>query len=408
VRATRIVPANALLPGEAMPYEFDLFISYASEDRVWAEKLYSLLMAKDQKLKIFLDRATLRAGEHWEPQLGKALQSSRHFAVLWSDKAGEPGKWVGPELERFLILREPNANERLLFYIPLQGDRANLKTLQGFPALRELGVYGKDDGELDGETLRKRDSALNRIVTDIVNGVRTDASSDAVPVALFTIGSAEFAEIDRKDRFVALNLDRLLTNLEALQYVQLQSRYMATSRDWRPFGGPHSIIDVLNDALIKINANLVAQTQRPIRWEFRDFENLMAGHDDAAVLKVVSELNSTFSVIVIDPIALYSRRLLRFFKFFDTCLANERTVTITLSATTNPAPYHVNNLIQDLAYPILDAYFLPKAPVKRFLNLGMNIDHDSDIRRLIMTGLVHHRFPRTAAPSNAYTPTQGA
>jgi hypothetical protein len=115
-----------------MPYAHDLFPSYPSPDRPWAIKLMNDLKAKRPSLKIFFDQTSLRTGDRWEPQLDAAIDNSRHLAVLWTDNASSG--WVGPEFERFDAgrRRATTSERQLLFYIPLQGSRANLERFQGF------------------------------------------------------------------------------------------------------------------------------------------------------------------------------------------------------------------------------------------------------------------------------------
>ena len=72
-------------------YEYDVFISYKSEDRPWADKLYSDLQSKG--LVPFIDHKRLEAGREWEPQLAVALGRSEHLVVLWSDEA-DRSSWV--------------------------------------------------------------------------------------------------------------------------------------------------------------------------------------------------------------------------------------------------------------------------------------------------------------------------
>jgi TIR domain len=394
-----------------MPYRYDLFISYSSADRRWAEKLYSDLLKVRPNLRIFLDRLTLRAGLRWDDQLRAALTDSHSFAVLWSDKAGAPESWVGIEIQMFEAAKG-GAVDRSLVYVPLQGKRANLESLQGYPDIRELGLYDKDENQLDQATRDKYSAAWDRIVNGIIDRVTTDPDSDAIPLALLTIGQDEFGKIDPADPNVETNLSTLLTNLRPLDHAQLQARYGATPQDWRPFGGQSSITDLLDTVRLAINKTLTDYNQRPIRWEINDFANIRIRQEDTpSIRQAVAKLNSTFSFLLIDPIALYSKRIEWMFRFFEPCLFNDRTVAITLSPVANPGASYVSSSVRGLTRPILDAYFDPPIPIplaKRFHNVGFNIDQDSDIRRLVMTGLLQDRASRSTASGNVYTGTRGA
>jgi hypothetical protein len=388
-----------------MEYRHDLFISYSSADRSWAEKLNTDLLARDDKLRIFFDRQSLREGAKWEDQLNAALKSSRHLAVLWSDKAADPNSWVGPEIQTFdaAASASGNPNERLVFYIPLQGKRQNLESLQALPDIRELEVYGKEENELEPDIKQKKADAWARIITKILNGMRMDPNMDSVPLAILTASRFEFDRIPRDDEDVAMNLDSLVARVGTLTYEELQSRYMEKPLDWRPFGGARTIVDLFDEILVPINTTLANANQRAIRWELIDFANIKVG-DDAAVSRIVSQLNSQFSILVVDPIALYHRRIRRIFRFFGPVLANDRTVTVTFSPVTNEAPFHVSYSVRDLVRPILDAYFDPPVTVvNRFPNFGMNITQCDDIRRLVMLGLLQSRVVVAPDGGNAFT-----
>lgn len=392
-----------------MQYKYDLFISYPSADRAWAERLYKDLLAQDGQLQIFLDRHSLRAGAKWEDQLNDALKSSRHFVVLWSN-AAEGESWVGPEIQTFQAVASASANpnERLLFYIPLQGKRQNLESLQGFPQIRELDIYTKDEAQFGPELKEKVAAAWAVIVNKIAIGIRTDPNTDSVPLAVLTISRAEFDQIDRADQFVALNLDTLIAKIGTVTHTQLQERYRDHPLDWRPFGADRTVMNLFEEVLPQINARLMGARQRPIRWEPIDFAGV-SGKDPNEVRRIVAQLNSQFSILAVDPIALYHRRISAIFRYFGPCLTNDKTVTVSFSPVTNDAPFHVSYSVRDLVNPILEAYFDPPVAVpSRFANFGMNIAQCEDIRRLVMFGLLQNRVSLVPAPGNAFTGAMGA
>jgi len=86
-----------VMPSEET-YRYDLFISYSSADRSWAEKLSNSL--EDKGRKPCFDRTSLRAGENWEFQLLGELNTSQHLVVLWSERANQ-SDWVRRELSYF-------------------------------------------------------------------------------------------------------------------------------------------------------------------------------------------------------------------------------------------------------------------------------------------------------------------
>ena len=71
--------------------QYDVFISYASADRPWAERLYDSLVGRG--LNPFIDRQSLRDGIGWEAQLELGLRNSEHMVCLWSEAAYN-SEWV--------------------------------------------------------------------------------------------------------------------------------------------------------------------------------------------------------------------------------------------------------------------------------------------------------------------------
>ena len=58
--------------------DYDIFISYSSQDKAWADKLDAEL--RKRNLTPFLDRKRLTSGDEWQDQLKDALNSSKHMA----------------------------------------------------------------------------------------------------------------------------------------------------------------------------------------------------------------------------------------------------------------------------------------------------------------------------------------
>src|SRR5262249_35106661 len=101
----------------------DLFISYSSHDRPWADRLYAELKASYPTLDIFLDHESIPANANWRQVLIATAVVTKNLVVLWSEKAKESNE-VGPEIQAFeqSKLNTPLADglPRTLFYIPLQ------------------------------------------------------------------------------------------------------------------------------------------------------------------------------------------------------------------------------------------------------------------------------------------------
>ena len=60
---------------------FDVFISYGSEDRGWADRLAGDL--EDEGIATFLDDQRLVPGSNWRSDLQAAVTKSRHLVMLY-------------------------------------------------------------------------------------------------------------------------------------------------------------------------------------------------------------------------------------------------------------------------------------------------------------------------------------
>src|SRR5947207_2914666 len=83
---------------------YDAFISYSRCDLRAVQGLKRQL--DEQSLTVFLDLDSLRAGEDWLPQFGRALQNSRMTALCWSTQAAA-SEWVRAEINHCLSTPVP-------------------------------------------------------------------------------------------------------------------------------------------------------------------------------------------------------------------------------------------------------------------------------------------------------------
>jgi hypothetical protein len=77
-------------------FDWDVFVSYRSLDRLWSIALYDMLTQCGYK--VFLDQFVLVPGQGLTSQLGRNLQRSASGVLLWSERA-EDSKWVEKEID---------------------------------------------------------------------------------------------------------------------------------------------------------------------------------------------------------------------------------------------------------------------------------------------------------------------
>lgn len=96
-----------------------IFISYAREDRAWAEKLYMEL--RKAELNAWLDVRCIKAGANWKHEIQRAIRLSRHFLLLLSKHSVNKRGFVQKEIKEGLkVLEEFPKNQ--IFLVPVRLD----------------------------------------------------------------------------------------------------------------------------------------------------------------------------------------------------------------------------------------------------------------------------------------------
>lgn len=124
--------------------EFDIFVSYRSEDSAYAEKLRTAL--KRRGVRVWVDKNEIRPGDLFIESLEKGLESSRCLGLIATPRSIESG-WCKEEYYRALSLsRTFHINVIPLLFEPVD--------LPGFLANRQYIDFGYDhDFETNIEAL---------------------------------------------------------------------------------------------------------------------------------------------------------------------------------------------------------------------------------------------------------------
>jgi hypothetical protein len=384
-----------------MPYQYDVFISYSSTDRLWAIKLYNDLKAKN--IEPFLDQQRLDVGKPWEPALAKAIQTSQHFVVLWSQHA-EQSRWVGRELGVFEAIVDPatsghNQEDRRFIFLMLEGDNPAYTSLQVISDLREAQSYaGGADAVAPG--------LWQDVVQKIVDAIRANDSSIPLPVAVLAMTKQELGALDpNEEHGVGPSFTALLRNLGIVDEQEIaqgrvkekiEGYYGDQHTDWHPFGGPFNVRQLLDNLLDNINNGLAT----PFRCEYID-SRFWTDHEVA--LKERRKLLSTLSVVAIDPLSLYAERVYQRLVFLSQCFSSEKSVILVLTPFLMPAPFlHLSTLIEQRGSPFFDSYYNPPVPYNTvYATLGVNVCDERDVKRFLRTSLgqyMRSNSPRAASP----------
>jgi cold shock CspA family protein len=96
-----------------------VFISYAKEDKVFAEKFY--LSIQQSGIKPWLDSVDLVPGQNWDVAIKKAIKDSRYFIALLSSRSVRKKGYVQKEIRQALKIAEEYTEDEV-YIIPVRID----------------------------------------------------------------------------------------------------------------------------------------------------------------------------------------------------------------------------------------------------------------------------------------------
>jgi hypothetical protein len=346
-------------------------------------------------LRRFSIKTRLDIGKPWEPALAKAVQTSQHFIVLWSNHA-EKSRWVGRELGVFEAIVDPAVSgqtqeDRRFIFLMLEGENPAYTSMQMLSDLREANAYVGGADTIDS-------SPWQNVVRKLVDAMRANDPSTPLPVAVLAMTRQELTQLDpNEERTFGPSLNTLLQNLGMGTIETLVQYYGEGRTDWRPFGNPLNVQQILDTLLDKVNNGVTP----PFRWEPLD----MQFWTNMAVARGEREkLLSYPSVVVIDPLSLYDERVYDRFVFLSRCFESEKSIIMALTPFGLPQPFsHLNMVIKDRCSPFFDGYYDPPIPPnKASAVLGVNISDESDVRRLLRMSLGQHLRGKGTVPTSSY------
>jgi TIR domain len=387
-----------------MPYDYDLFISYTSYDRAWASKLQADLSGR--RVKCFFDQLRLTKGEKWEPQLLSKLVSSRHFLVLWSDKARH-SDWVSEELYRFKAQIDPKGEGQIqpghfLWAINLEGQNATLASYQSYQHQEVQGDYRKflsDAAQAGAPPQTIALSLASQQLWDLwVSEIAAAATSNNPPIPMPVAVLALTTEVLRTSpplmpelSFVAdPDLDTFLERVGTGKMTQLAARYGQTPLDWRPTGTTETV-KVLLDALLSdramgINAKLTALHQPPVQWKHVDVVTPPLDQLE----EVTKPLASGPCLVIVDPVSLFSLRIYQRYVKLSPCFANPQAAIAFLSPLSTPPDAYLRQCLSEQGKPNLAWYNDPIPHNPLYANCGIAVGGKNEIRRLVLVSLGRH------------------
>jgi hypothetical protein len=363
--------------------EFNVFLSYSSQDRSWAERVHGSLVGRG--LRVYFDRKSLRDGEGWEAQLEAGLKKSDHLVCLWSQKAHESA-WVHREQAQFRAMAPTAGRDAKLLIVQLDERPNAYGSTQQIADAALKAAYAdalKPMGHAEWEKL------IDRLVDDL----HQSAATLEVPVALLTLTRAQA-------QMLTPDLRLRVHDALGLDDAALAARYGDDRLDWRPFGPGTTIGEALTVARTELNGWLAPDT---IAWRL---PGPAFWTDNNAAREFVARMAaSQLGAVVIDPVAMLLPGVLGRLGFFDRCLRCENVAFIAVPPV--PAPVQEGRFrdwLSEFAPNIFDAYLEPPPPGEQVphARYGVGLGDVGQVRRLLQRSVGDHlrKAPRNVGPRN--------
>lgn len=113
--------------------KYDVFISYAREDIVYARKIFDEL--KQAGIRAWLDERRLEVGERWKATIRKEIDNSKYFLAILSTRSISKHGFVQKEIEQAIVLQQEKYVQDI-YFLPLRIDECEII----YPELRCLNV----------------------------------------------------------------------------------------------------------------------------------------------------------------------------------------------------------------------------------------------------------------------------
>jgi hypothetical protein len=347
--------------------DYDIFISYSSADRAWAEKLNTELTKRG--LKIFLDTKRLTAGDEWEDQLKSALNNSTHMIFLWSLNARN-SDWVNKEAAYFSIAVTGTTRKSIPVIL-----NDSPKAYSSTQAITDITANNFYDAGIATVPQHTWDTITSKIYDSI------SLADDRIPIRLLvlTLTRAELAQLnfDHKPLF-GKTLNELLP---AAMYdsTTILNLYGAKKTDWKPFGGQMNVKEILDNILQETNE----KRELNYKWVAIDEEKFWSNNADEFNSQI-NILKKELSVIILDPIALYNDNVKDRFELMLDCLANKDLLIMTFPSFEPSQPFcSWRELIKSTSKKFYSSYFKPDIPKSMNAQFTANPLDKKDARRFI-------------------------
>jgi hypothetical protein len=363
-----------------LPYQYDAFLSYSSQDVKWAERIEAALDSRG--IKVFRDKTRLVAGDAWDDQLQDAIEASRHLLLLWSNVASD-SDWVMQERIYFESSRRNTPDKRRLIAVNLDDTNKALRRFEQITDISTAKIYSQGAASLDANP-----PVWPRVLNRLEEALKGE---DSIPVyKLLMISTLErLRDIPLPD--TANAAPEYGKTLEALGlkkddtegYKDELARYYDTSRSsWKPFGMSATVDQVLDE----LRDKLTRAGSPPFRWRepAPEFWSRNAIEVERAVNAIVEHL----ALLVIDPLSLYDPLVRDRLFTIRGILRPERCATAVLAPfPIPPATSHIREVLRGAALDLFRQYSNPAFGSGRPYPLMLCAHEPMDVHRILFASL---------------------
>lgn len=303
--------------------DLKVFISYSSRDKAWAEKLEAGLRARGV-IDVFRDQTGLSPGVPWTQALHDALLDSQHLILLWSDDHASHSDWVKREAAVFqaythVDFREGRARGRKMLQVCLQGRNKDYSDWQSIDDVDAANAYGDGAANVDP-------NVWIRVLEKIIRAIDHDDTWPRVKQVILASTREDMVAVPdgHKPTQRADTFSELLGKLGIQSKQELLARYGDQRSQWRPFGGPRTVVTMLAE----LQAELIERGGPKFFWQPVG-EILWTGGPNE-LERIVETLCTEPCVILIDPLSLYDTQVFEQYQRLLECLANENAAIMVL------------------------------------------------------------------------------
>lgn len=357
----------------------EIFISYTSKDRAWAEKLNNSLSSP--YFPVFYDQYGLDAGEKWNDQLHTEIKNSNHLIILWSSESMQK-QWVFEERNAF-----KNKNPHgLIIFICLDKDNEVNAEYQSIKYIMERNLYAGGADNVD-------DALWQKLVNKIKQSVYKFNGSRPIKRAVFTLTSERVEQ---------------LSNIKPHLKETIKDSYGSRFADWKPFGSDTKIENLLDNFLyVDINEKN-KQNNTSYYWEDIDWKQITSRLWDESANQLdifeneTKDLPDHQCVLILDPFALNDQLVKeRFGWCYDKCHLNPKALIMSLTYSLATHFTSLRSQLRKDAQPFYNQYFNP--PFINHANSFASLIDNLEVKRQLQIALRNQN--RNDSPTSVYTRT---